>query len=178
MNYKNLLLIFCCTVCINCKSQNIGYNKQHENFLNWFLKQRSEKIVSKKTALLNTGYINYLLEGTNFSNKDSIGFIKQINESNSFLYSYTTFSKKTFIEDSVIHTLSINPSHLFLKISKPIFFHNKDRVWIFVEEYCGDLCGSGMIEVYKKTKSGYVLLFKKLIWISQISTLHRFLFLA
>lgn len=164
--FKNLIL-FVPILFINCNAQRISNNQnQKEKFLLWLLNQRSENIISQKPAYLKPEYLNLLTEEMKVSLKDSINIEKQINKSNADHFEYSNFANKTFLPDSATFRLSQNTAHLFLKISNPIFFNKGKKVLIFIEEHCGDLCGSGIIEVYEKTSSGFNLLFVKDIWSS------------
>lgn len=55
---------------------------------------------------------------------------------------------------------------VFLRISHPIFLSDGKKIIFFVEEHCGDLCGSGKILVYEIDKLKYRMVFEELLWIS------------
>jgi len=153
---------------VQCNSQKvITDNTLEEGFLKWILESRSEEIVSQRTAHLSYGNWKDVLLLVRNSDKDSTQFQKLINESNLFMFNYSgRFAGKLFLGDSALNVIASKPLYLFLKISKPIFFDQGDKVWILIEEYCGDNCGSGKIQVFKKEKNSYSLLAEKVVWIS------------
>jgi hypothetical protein len=164
--FKNLLFLVA-VIFINCNAQRISYyDNQDETFLLWLLNQRSENVISQKPAYVKPEYIISLYEEMKVSFRDSVSIGKQVTKNNADHFKYSNFADKTFLPDSATFRLSQNTTHLYLKISKPIFFDKGRKILIFIEEHCGDLCGSGVFEVYEKTPSGFNFLIVKEIWIS------------
>lgn len=160
------LFLILSTTASQCSSQKVslGNTKKSDRFLRWILDNRKETLVSNQPVKLDMGALQNLSEEINFSKKDSVTIEKQIKENNKTFFDAKLIPNKTLLNDSRIKKEREKSTYLFIKISKPIFFNNK--VWIIVEEYCGDSCGSGQLEVYGVEKSGYSLLFRKRLWIS------------
>jgi hypothetical protein len=159
------LIIFCTLKSFNCNSQKHSDGSK-EDFLKWLLKKREEQTVSKKTVPLDFGIFKDLSNEIKLSAKDSAEIKVGMEENNNSGFNYNNFVRKTFVGDSTISEMTKKTAYLFLKISRPIFFDHNNKILIFIENHCGDNCGSGMVEIYTIDKSGYSLLFNKLIWIS------------
>jgi len=152
---------------LNCNGQKTQSKTAEYNFLESVLRSHEEKIVCSKTVPLTMNLLENISEEVNLSARDSVDIQKQINYNNSSIFNFKkSFAGKTFLDDSAIIKNFRPPAYRYLKISKPIFFNGGSKAIIFIEEHCGDLCGSGVIEIYRKDQQSYMLLFRKTVWIS------------
>jgi hypothetical protein len=159
-----ILPLFACVT--NCNSQkNIaGNSKSADKFLRWILEERAEVIISNKPVHLEINLLQGLADEIKFSKKDSIAISDQIAMNNKAVFNSDLTAKKTFLSDTELKKETDKSTYLYLKVSRPVFF--SDKVFIFIEQYCGDLCGHGEIQVYSINKGDHKFLFKKQIWIS------------
>lgn len=165
---KRLYLILFLYISFTCQKSSgqskISQNKS-DQFLKWLLEKRSEEIISERASELSLDLLKDIPE-VNYSKNDSIKIQKQIDDNNLSIFNYKIFSGKKFVNDSTLKEITSKSAYIFLRISNPIFFENGKKIWILVEEHCGDNCGSGKIQVFRKIGSQYQLIAEKLIWIS------------
>lgn len=133
--------------------------KYSDDFLKWRLAGIEEKIVSVKPVEVDINTLDRMSEKVKFSKNDSLDIQKQIEINNKYRYDSTLFPQKLFRE-------KIGVESFYIKISRPIFFDNGRKLWVYIEYHCPDTCGKGIIEVYAADKAGYKLLFTIGTWIS------------
>jgi hypothetical protein len=152
--------------CASQKNPKVTLDRE-DTFLLWLLKSRTEINVSKSPVKLNKGHLEILSTVIDFSRKDSLNMSLQSDANNKSSINSKLLPEKTFLDSFLIEEMIKRVNYSFLKISNPIYFENGKKVWIVVEQYCGDLCGSGEIQVYNiRDNNIYELIDKKRIWIS------------
>ena len=146
---------------MKCSSQNkIDEKKKDANsFLIWLLNQQNDKNVFAKPIELSLETLSSMSEEVKFSKKDSTDIELQIINNNKAWFDSTLSTTKTFVDKTRVEDA-------YLKMSKPIYFDNGKKLWIYLEHYCGIECGNGEIQVYEKNRNDYKLLFKIRTWIS------------
>jgi hypothetical protein len=127
--------------------------------LNWRLAKIEEKIISVKPMELDINTMARMSERVKFSKNDSLEIQSQLEINNRYKYDSTLFSGKSFRE-------KIETERSYIKISRPIFFDNGRKLWVYVEHYCPGTCGHGVIKCYGADKTGYKLLFTIGTWMS------------
>lgn len=148
-------------VTAQCNAQKMN-KTAGEKFLRWIASKSEEPLVAKQPAKLYGGMLAYLTE-IGFSRQDSLKMILQIQES-LIDFPNDLFVGKTLLDEAEEKAQYKQVVFLFAKFSRPVFFDKK--VWIYIEHFCGNNCGSGEIRVYSIDKSGYTLLLNKEVWIS------------
>jgi hypothetical protein len=155
------MFLFFSVTSIECNSQRgiLDKKKNGDLFLKWLLNKRQEKNVSTKPIELSMGTLWRMRKEIKFSGRDSLDIQLQIEENNKATFDSTLSPNKSFLEKTRIEDE-------YLKISRPIYFANGKKLWVYIEHYCGDTCGEGFIQVYEINKKGYTLLFHISTWIS------------
>ncbi len=138
---------------------------QKNIFLKWYISNKNISVITNYTAKVDFTNQKYLPDSLKISNSDSIAALKQIVFNNSY------FFKKKLLKSVVIYKRDVikkptNSSAVFHTISLPIFYNKGDFILIMNEDYCGDHCGSGIIEIYKRVNNKYELLFSYELWVS------------